>query len=109
MEDGTNGGDFAPHGRATVPAGGVGLLGLLGRQGSGGFLPLRGGPPARFGDFPAVERHAGDGLRLQARSGVSRRRRLLGRDGAAPRKFLQAPCVFPPPIAIPGGLCYAKA
>ena len=95
MEDGTNGGDFAPHGRATVPAGGVGLLGLLGRQGSGGFLPLRGGPPARFGDFPAVERHAGDGLRPQARFDVSRRRRLLGRDGAALRKFLLINTVIP--------------
>ena len=59
MEDGTNGRDFTPHGRAAAPAGGVGLLGLLGRQGSGGFLPLWGGPPARFGDFPTVESHAG--------------------------------------------------
>ena len=59
MEDGTNGGNFTPHGRAVAPAGGAILLGLLGRQGSGGFLPLRGGPPARFGDFPAVESHAG--------------------------------------------------
>ena len=59
MEDGTNGGNFTPHGRAAAPACGAYLLRLLGRQGSGGFLPLRGGPPARFGDFPAVESHAG--------------------------------------------------
>ena len=59
MEDGTNGGNFTPHGRAAASVGGAGLPGLLGRQGSGGFLPLRGGPPARFGDFPAVESHAG--------------------------------------------------
>ena len=44
---------------SVAPAGGAGLFRLLGRQGSGGFLPLRGGPPARFGDFPAVESHAG--------------------------------------------------
>ena len=48
-----------PHGRTVAPAGGAGLPRLLGRQGSGGFLPFRGGPPARFGDFPAVESHAG--------------------------------------------------
>ena len=95
MEDGTNGGDFTSHDRAAAPAGGVGLPGLLGRQGSGGFLPLRGGPPARFGDFPAVERHAGDGLRPRARFDVSRRRRLLGRDGAALRKFLLINTVIP--------------
>ena len=51
--------DFTPHGRTVAPAGGAGLPGLLGRQGSGGFLPSWGGPPARFGDFPAVESHAG--------------------------------------------------
>ena len=53
-------GTITPNDRAAAPAGGAGLLGLLGRQGSGGFLPLRGGPPARFGDFPAVESHAGE-------------------------------------------------
>ena len=53
-------GTITPNDRAAAPAGGAGLLGLLGRQGSGGFLPLWGGPPARFGDFPAVESHAGD-------------------------------------------------
>ena len=52
---------FASQVFAEVPANGAGLPGLLGRQGSGGFLPLRGGPPARFGDFPAVESHAGVG------------------------------------------------
>ena len=52
-------GTITPNDRAAAPAGGAGLLGLLGRQGSGGFLPLWGGPPARFGDFPAVESHAG--------------------------------------------------
>ena len=51
-------GTITPNDRAAAPAGGAGLLGLLGRQGSGGFLPLWGGPPARFGDFPAVESHA---------------------------------------------------
>ena len=59
VEDESNGGDFTPHGRTVAPACGIGLLCLLGRQGSGGFLPLWGGPPARFGDFPAVESHAG--------------------------------------------------
>ena len=59
VEYGTNGGDFTLYGRAAASAGGAGLLRLLGRQGSGGFLPLWGGPPARFGDFPAVESHAG--------------------------------------------------
>ena len=48
-----------PHGRTVAPAGGAGLPRLLGRQGSGGCLPSWGGPPARFGDFPAVESHAG--------------------------------------------------
>ena len=52
-------GVFTPHGRAAASANGAFLLRLLGRQGSGGFLPLWGGPPARFGDFPAVESHAG--------------------------------------------------
>ena len=50
---------FTPQVFSVAPSGGAGLLGLLGRQGSGGFLPLWGGPPARFGDFPAVESHAG--------------------------------------------------
>ena len=59
MEYGTNGGDFTLYGYAAASAGGAGLLRLLGRQGSGGFLHLWGGPPARFGDFPAVESHAG--------------------------------------------------
>ena len=52
-------GIFTPYGRAAASANGAFLLRLLGRQGSGGFLPLWGGPPARFGDFPAVESHAG--------------------------------------------------
>ena len=60
MEYGTNGGDFTLYGYAAASAGGAGLLRLLGRQGSGGFLHLWGGPPARFGDFPAVESHAGE-------------------------------------------------
>ena len=54
-----NGCFFTPQAFAVASACGAGLLGLLGRQGSGGFLPLWGGPPARFGDFPAVESHAG--------------------------------------------------
>ena len=54
-----NGCFFTPQVVSAAPAGGAGLPGLLGRQGSGGFLPLWGGPPARFGDFPAVESHAG--------------------------------------------------
>ena len=58
-----NGCFFTPQVVSAVPAGGAGLPGLLGRQGSGGFLPLRGRPPARFGDFPAVESHAGAGGR----------------------------------------------
>ena len=58
-ERAANGCFFTPQAFAVASAGGAGLLGLLGRQGSGGFLPLRGGPPARFGDFPAVESHAG--------------------------------------------------
>ena len=36
-------------------------LRLLGIEGSGGTMHLRGGPPARFGDFRAVESHAGLG------------------------------------------------
>ena len=56
-------GIFTAYGRAGAPADGAYLLRLLGRQGSGGFLPLWGGPPARFGDFPAVESHAGAGGR----------------------------------------------
>ena len=59
-ERAANGCFFTPQAFAVASAGGAGLLGLLGRQGSGGFLPLRGGPPARFGDFPAVESHAGE-------------------------------------------------
>ena len=51
--------DDSRPGRAVVSACGADLPRLLGRQGSGGFLPLWGGPPARFGDFPAVESHAG--------------------------------------------------
>ena len=43
--------------RATASTDGAILLRLLGRQGSGGFLPFLGGPPARFGDFPSVESH----------------------------------------------------
>ena len=58
-ERAANGCFFTSQVFAEVPANGAGLPGLLGRQGSGGFLPLRGGPPARFGDFPAVESHAG--------------------------------------------------
>ena len=58
-ERAANGYFFTPHGRAVAPANGAFLPRLLGRQGSGGFLPLCGGPPARFGDFPAVESHAG--------------------------------------------------
>ena len=58
-ERAANGCFFTPHGRTVAPACGAGLPRLLGRQGSGGFLPLRGRPPARFGDFPAVESHAG--------------------------------------------------
>ena len=58
-ERAANGCFFTPQVFAAAPAGGAGLLGLLGRQGSGGFLPLWGGPPVRFGDFPAVESHAG--------------------------------------------------
>ena len=54
-----NGCFFTSQAFAAAPACGAGLLRLLGRQGSGGFLPLWGGPPARFGDFPAVESHAG--------------------------------------------------
>ena len=58
-ERAANGYFFTPHGRAVAPANGAFLPRLLGRQGSGGFLPLCGGPPARFGDFPEVESHAG--------------------------------------------------
>ena len=58
-ERATNGWFFASQVFSAAPACGAILLGLLGRQGSGGFLPLWGGPPARFGDFPAVESHAG--------------------------------------------------
>ena len=89
-ERAANGYFFTPHGRAVAPANGAFLPRLLGRQGSGGFLPLWGGPPARFGDFPAVESHAGVGLRPQARFEANRRRRLLGRDVAAPQSYPQA-------------------
>ena len=58
-ERAANGWFFASQAFAAAPANGAFLLRLLGRQGSGGFLPLWGGPPARFGDFPAVESHAG--------------------------------------------------
>ena len=58
-ERAANGCFFTPQVFAVAPACGAGLPGLLGRQGSGGFLPSWGGPPARFGDFPAVESHAG--------------------------------------------------
>ena len=58
-ERAANGWFFASQAFAAAPANGAFLLRLLGRQGSGGFLPFRGGPPARFGDFPAVESHAG--------------------------------------------------
>ena len=59
-ERAANGWFFASQAFAAAPANGAFLLRLLGRQGSGGFLPLWGGPPARFGDFPAVESHAGE-------------------------------------------------
>ena len=81
-ERAANGWLFTPQAFSAAPACGAYLLRLLGRQGSGGFLPLRGGPPARFGDFPAVESHAGRGgaapqSHPQARFDVSRRKRLL--------------------------------
>ena len=59
-ERAANGCFFASQVFAEVPANGAGLPGLLGRQGSGGFLPSWGGPPARFGDFHAVESRAGE-------------------------------------------------
>ena len=80
-------GIFTPHGYAAASAGGAGLLRLLGRQGSGGFLHLWGGPPARFGDFPAVESHAGGPGGAAPQSDPQA---LLGRDGAAPQSYPQA-------------------
>ena len=84
-------GIFTPHGRAAAPANGAFLLRLLGRQGSGGFLPFWGGPPARFGDFPAVESHAGEWGRSTPKLSASALRckppqAALGQDDAAPRE-----------------------
>ena len=98
-------GIFYPHGRAVAPAGGAGLLGLLGRQGSGGFLPLWGGPPARFGDFPAVESHAG--VRGSApKLSTSAFRCKPPKAALGPKRSCAPPCPGPKQKAPPRGVLF---
>ena len=87
-EDGTNGGNFTPQGFAAAPAGGTGLLRLLGRQGPGASCPYGEGPRRALVTFPRWKVTQGFGGAApqsdpQARFDVSRRRRLLSRDDAA--------------------------
>ena len=75
-----------PHmaGPGHPPAGPVCLV-FWADRGPGASCPYGEGPRRALVTFPRWNVTRGNGLRPQARSGVSRRRRLLGRDGAAPR------------------------
>ena len=98
---------FTPQVFSVAPSGGVGLLGLLGRQGSGGFLPLWGGPPARFGDFPAVESHAGVRGRSAPKLPTDTLRRKPAAGGSwakmsqRPGNSYRCPAYFPRPLQFP--------
>ena len=71
------------------PAGPVCLV-FWADRGPGASCPSGEGPRRALVTFPRWKVTRGSGLRSQARFDVSRRRRLLGRDGAAPQNCPQA-------------------
>ena len=90
MEDGTNGGNFTPHGRTEAPPAGPVCFVFWAGRGPGASCPYGEGPRRALVTFPRWKVTQGRGGAApqsypQARFGVSRRRLLLGRDSAAPR------------------------
>ena len=77
------------------PAGSVCLV-FWADRGPGASCPYGEGPRRALVTFPRWNVTRGNGLRPQARSGVSRRRRLLGRDGAAPQENLHQQLISKP-------------
>ena len=82
---------FSPHRPLPwhPPAGPVCLV-FWADRGPGASCPYVEGPRRALVTFPRWKVTRGSGLCSQARFDVSRRRRLLGRDGAAPQSYLQA-------------------
>ena len=94
---------FSPHRPLPwhPPAGPVCLV-FWADRGPGASCPYGEGPRRALVTFPRWKVTRGDGLRPQARFEANRRRRLLGRDGAAPQSYLQARFDVSPPQAALG-------